>query len=76
MICSKAVYNVHVLPKSILVIFGAEDRPYFSLTLANISDVLVTEEEMVRGDFTCHRETLFLGSTNHCNLQNDTNARW
>ncbi len=68
MISSKAVNNVHILPESILVIFRAEHRPDLCPSLANVRDVLITEEEMVRGHFTRHREIFLFGSTNDCNL--------
>ena len=51
MIGGKAVDDVQVLPESVLVLFGTENRSYLSAPFADPWDVIFTEEQVMRTHF-------------------------
>lgn len=60
MICGKTVNGVQVVPECFHVLAGAQHRPYLTSPFPNATQVLLTQEEVVRRHLACHRNALLL----------------
>lgn len=59
-VCGKTVNGVQVVPECFHIFSGAQHRPYLTSAFPNASQVLLTQEEMVRCHLTCHLNALLL----------------
>ena len=71
----KAVNDVQVLPESILVLLGAENRSHLRSSLADPRDVILTKEQVMWTHFARDGQTFLLCHTDDGNLKNKGKER-
>lgn len=62
MVSGETVNHIHVLPQSLLVLFGGEGWPNLTPVVANAIQIVVTQEQVMWAHFTRYRQSLLLCS--------------